>query len=300
MPECPEIVILTQYLNKIKKYNITKFEILGGKYLRKPFNNFEIFENVLEIVDINSKGKLIWFELLNVKTNETIYMTSHLGLTGFWSFNEDKAKIKIHLEKNDKKKELYYEDDRNFGNINVYLTKEEFENKINELSVDVLKDDYDFVTLFKKFSNYKKNSEKNIVNVLMEQKKNKGIVSGIGNYLMAEILYNAKISPFRTIGSLNDNEIKTLEQSIKYIVKLSYYYNDTGYMTNFDKYIKKHHEDIINGKYPDYHSEIKLEKNDKFEFNVYGKKKDLLGNIVEIDKTIQGDRSTYYVSSIQK
>ena len=123
----------------------------------------------------------------------------------------------------------------------------------------------------------------------MDQKK---VCSGIGNYLVAEILYRDEISPHRLSDSLTDEEIKNLKYWIAYVVKLSYVANDIGYMINL-----KNEKDKITRK--NYHPEIKLKKSDQeFRFNVYKKKFDPLGNKVTAEKIIAG-RTTYWVKKVQ-
>ena len=48
------------------------------------------------------------------------------------------------------------------------------------------------------------------------------LFSGIGNYLKAEILYNAKICPFRNVSDIKDEEWKTIYNSIKEVTKGDY------------------------------------------------------------------------------
>lgn len=310
MPEGPEVTILGQLLlSKLKGKIIEKMEILSGKYSRKPMDNHTLLngKNQYLIKNIDNKGKFMWITLENIENNNKIYLASHLGLTGFWGFTEgknDRLKITIKNKKHNKKYYLYFEDDRNFGNIDLYDNKKDLDEKIDEIAMDSLKSEYsleDFVTLYKNFlSKSPKRKEQEIGLVLMKQKEKDGIISGIGNYLMAEILYDAKISPYRQAGSLTDSEIKKLGKSVKYITKLSYYNNETGYMTHFDDFIKVHKEKIDNNTYPEYHSEIKLKKKDKFEFKVYRQKKDPEGNEVLADKKLQKTRSTYWVPQIQK
>lgn len=77
MPEGPEITILAQYLYTILKgMLIENIDILSGKY-SKHNNSLHLSKSTYVIKNINSKGKLIWFVLVDVKTNNTIYMTSH-------------------------------------------------------------------------------------------------------------------------------------------------------------------------------------------------------------------------------
>jgi formamidopyrimidine-DNA glycosylase len=223
---------------------------------------------------------------------------SHLGLTGEWGFhkgNNDRIKITIGNSDNKKKYNLYYNDSRNFGNIYIYDNKKDLTDKSELLAPDALKSNFsdeDFLRMVKKYTEKSSKKVKSIFKVLMDQTAKVGLLSGLGNYLTPEILYRAKISPFREIGSLSNDDIKKLSHSIKYVTKLSYYNNTTGYMTNFGSFIKTHKEKIDDGKYPEYHPEIKL-KEDTFKFNVYRQKKDPLGNEVERDVTINNGRTVY-------
>jgi formamidopyrimidine-DNA glycosylase len=311
MPEGPEVTILGQYLlTKLEGRIIEDFEILGGKYKRTGMKNSELLGNkhLYKIKGIDTKGKLMWITLESLKNHEELYISSHLGLTGFWGFDEganDRIKIKIIDEEHkDKSYYLYYEDDRNFGNINIYINKKDLVSKIDELAIDSLKGNYnciDFASLYKKFlSKSAKRKDQYISLVLMKQGDDEGIISGIGNYLMAEILFRAKISPFRKAGSLSSTDIIDLCESIQYTTKLSYYNNTTGYMTHFDNFIKLHKERIKSGLYPNFHDHIKFKGDEEFKFNVYRQKKDPEGNIVDVDKSIQKTRSTYWVPNIQK
>lgn len=310
MPEGPEVTILGQFLmTKLEGRIIEKMDILSGKYSKNHMDNYKLLNGDQQylVKSIYTKGKLMWMILENTDTKEKIYLVSHLGLTGFWGFTEgknDRLKFTISDKETNKIYYLYFEDDRNFGNIEIYTTKTNLDEKINELAPDSLKENYsvdDFVTFYNNFlSKSSKRKDQEIGLVLMKQKAKEGIVSGIGNYLMAEILYEAKISPYRKAGSLSEPEIKSLGKAIKHLTKLSYYYNKTGYMTHFDDFIKIHKDRIDNGLYPEYHKDIKIKKKEIFEFKVYRQKKDPDGNEVLADKKMQKTRSTYWVPEAQK
>lgn len=304
MPEGPEVTILSQYLlSKLKNKTIIKFEVLSGKYLKKTIANINIFDNeIFTIKDVNSKGKLMWIELDKDK-----YVVSHLGLSGFWSFKKGKSdRIRITFKNNSNGKIHYlcYDDPRNFGNIEILLNKDKLLKKLDLLAMDSLKTNFtetdfnDIIQSYLKKSSIRKTQK--LFLVLMKQNASDGIVSGLGNYLVAEILYRAKLSPYREMGSLTNTEINALSKSIKYVTKLSYYNNTTGYMTNFEDFITVHKKRIDNKKYPEYHPDIKLNSNDKFEFSVYRKKKDNFGNDVISDKDLNKGRTTYWVENIQK
>lgn len=310
MPEGPEVKILSQYLiGKLRGRIISKVEILSGKYTKNEIANIKLFKtpNKYIILNVESHGKLMWFTLESKKESKKIYLVSHLGLTGQWSFyrnDDDRVKITIVNQNDDKTYYLYYNDQRNFGNIYIYDNFNHLKNKTNALAPDVLEvniTENEFIKKIKKYNEGKK-KDRYIFVVLMDQTIKSGLFSGLGNYLTPEILYNAKISPFTKMKSLSDSKIKTLLKSIKYITKLSYYNNTTGYMSNFGEYIANHKKKIDNGKIPDYHPEIKLSDISKlsFKFSVYGKKVDPFGNTVERDKTINKGRSVYWVPSVQK
>lgn len=304
MPEGPEVTILSQYLNtKLKNRIFDSIEILSGKYLRFDLKNANKVNNKkYKIKKIESKGKLMWMELDGHK-----YFMSHLGLAGFWSFKKsknDRIRIKVLNEDNGKIYYLCYQDPRNFGNMEVIDGDEDFNKKINLLAPDALKTEFtddEFIEWVKKYlSRSSSRGKQKIFLVLMKQNKSDGIVSGLGNYLTAEILYNAKISPYREISSLSLSDLKKLSESIKYMTKLSYYDNTTGYMTNFGDFIQVHKERIDKGKYPTYHKDIVLKKGDKFTFKVYQKLIDPQGHKVTADKELNDGRTTYWVEDVQK
>lgn len=306
MPEGPEITILSQYLTTVLTgKQILNISVLAGKY-KKDQTQFNILNNAapLTIINIGSKGKQMFIEL-KTNNNDVVYLMTHLGLTGFWTINPIVAKnYKIDITISDNIK-LMYEDNSNFGNMFV-CNQTEFNKKLDTLALDIVKTNISNCELFNIFKQYltnKKIKKTNVVELLMNQH---AIISGIGNYLMAEILYRAKISPFTNVRDLFDDRILELCESIRYVVKLSYFNNKTGYMTHFDNVFFKdqyidfidYHRDKIGTMYPNYHANVNL-LDDVFKFKIYGCKIDEAGNKIEIDKTIQDGRSTYWCPLIQ-
>ena len=307
MPEGPEITLLSQYLNlKLKNRIISKINIIDGQTFGK-ITNEHLMNNIshYSIDNIESKGKLLWFTLSS--QTKTIFIISHLGLTGEWSFHPNKYnKISISIEnKHDNKTyKLYYSDKLNGGYLIFTTDKVVLNEKINKLAPDLLKTNFDKTTFYNWLYIFMHKTTKRpnmlLGKILMNQNISDSIGSGIGNYLLAEILYHAKLSPCRTLKSLSKQDIFTLSYSIKYIMKLSYFNNKIGYMTNFGDFIDVHREGIINGKFPNYHDDIKLDNSDIFEYKVYQKKKDPYGNDVINDRNINKNRSTWWVKEIQK
>lgn len=169
MPEGPEVTILGQYLlTKLEGRMIEKLEIISGKYLKKGMKNSELFDGTKSYIvkNIESKGKLMWFTLED--NNKEIYISSHLGLSGFWRFTEkqnDRLRFSVKDPSSQKTYKLCFEDDRNFGNIEIYTDKKKLQEKIDDLAPDALKSDYtidDFVEMYKTFlKNQKKEKSEN-------------------------------------------------------------------------------------------------------------------------------------------
>lgn len=136
--------------------------------------------------------------------------------------------------------------------------------------------------------------DKNLYKILMDQD---AIVSGVGNYMVSEILYDAKLNPHRSLTDLTDNEIKALAHSIRKIAKQSYYNNTTGYMDHFKVFMKTHAAKVDTGVFPNYHPDIKAKK--PFEFKVYRQSRDPLGNEVETDEIIK-KKTVHWVKNVQK
>lgn len=275
MPECPEIALTAQLLSKYKNKTIIQINIFNKKY-----NKLEILnDKKYKIKNIDSKGKILYFELEN--QNNVIYLLNQFGLTGYWNLEKEKnTKIEIIFDQDDK---IYFTDNLNFGNITISNNL----NKLDKLGLDYLKEDFTDKEFENKFNTFIiKDTKKKMLlgRMLKNQNSNNGIGSGIGNYLAPEILYYAKLSPLRQLSSLTKKEIHTLSHSIKYIIKLAYYYNNFYFGRNIKKY-NYHHDIILKSK--------------SFRYNVYQQKEDNNNNKVIIDKTIEKGRSFYWCPAVQ-
>jgi DNA-formamidopyrimidine glycosylase len=300
MPEGPEILITSQYLKtKLKKKKIKSIQILGGRYIHQNLKGFDLTKSTPLIVEmIDSKGKFLWMRLTD-KNGKSIYMMNTFGMTGRWSFRENpSSRLKIVVQSNtdpSKKYDLYYVDPRNFGTIEFTSNELLLQKKLDKLAPDVLKtqmNDGDLMGMIRHFISTSR-KDKNLVKVLMDQE---AIVSGIGNYLVAEILYDAKLNPHRNIDDLSVDEMKTLAHSIRKISKIAYYDNNSGYMEHFKIFMKTHSAMIDSGVFPNYHPDIKTNK--KFKFKVYQQEKDPHGNDVENDQIVK-DRTIHWVKAVQ-
>lgn len=281
MPEGIEVKVLCEYLRKhYKDKIIINSKFISGRYIKhelpKGYNNF--INNKYKIINIDNKGKFIYF-ILEDNNNNKWCIFNTLGLTGEWKLEEDKF-TRFYFEFNDNTK-LYFSDMRNFGTFKFLPDLSELNKKLNELGIDPF--DTKLFT-FENFNNkINKYQKKTLPEVLMNQK----IFSGIGNYIKAESLYIAKLSPHRTIKSLNDNDKINLYNAIKYVMYNSYFNKNYYYnmLSNKTREINK--------------KDLGINNIIEYEFKVYNRKEDINGYKVITEET-KDKRTTYWVKEIQK
>lgn len=320
MPEVVEVCLTSLFLNhKLKNKQITKIDILGGRYSRHSLKGLTYFKPKLPVTinKVRSKGKFMWFEMMDQNNND-FYILNRFGLSGEWGFEKkDHSGVMLEIDDDKKKKtyRLYFTDPRNFGTIEITSKKSDLDNELNKLGDDFLQTSFTNNDFYKRIEDNILNSDdtinasranKEIIKVLMDQTLSTGLGSGLGNYLGVEVLYDAGISPHKKLGDIyKDKKLANkLAESIKYVVKLSYVTAEVGYLSHLDnrlkKWVNKLRTKIKNNKKHKYHFHPDSDlKNDKFEFKVYRQKTDPLGNKVKADKIITG-RTTYWVPSIQK
>lgn len=266
MPEGPECRILCDWLQKYVGKEMVALTILSGKYHRKPFNNFEHLEDLLPIplTEINVKGKFFWFET----DDKDVTFWNGLGMTGWWKDEEDKhARLMIEF---DDGSILYYSDQRNFGNFHLSFDRDELEKKLKTIGPDLLTGDVPYDV----FSSRLQKKNWAICKALMDQ----SVLSGVGNYLKAEILYRARLSPFRQISDISDEEMNRLYLSTMAVMTESYSSCgiDGGPLPPGDTYRVAR----------------------KLVLRVYNRSKCSGGHTVQTDKTPDG-RTTHWVPEIQ-
>lgn len=281
MPEGPEVTIIANGLNKLLSGNI----ILGfeyndkSRYSKKHPDGFKDFQsssrnnNIIKVNKIENKGKFIYWTF-----NNGYFLMQTLGLSGGW-YQEEKRSSGCQLfykeHKTGEIKTLYYDDQRRFGTMKYTDDYKVLEKKLSEIGPDLLNDDeFDLADWLNIFHS-KRNQNKILVKVITDQK----IISGIGNYLKAEILYDAKLSPHRIVKTISDKELSTLFTSTKKCINNAYKHGGTSL---------RHYSDIDNVK-GTYGMQLK----------VYRNKKDPHGNIVKAEKIGKDSQTTYWVPNVQ-
>jgi formamidopyrimidine-DNA glycosylase len=262
MPEIAEVAVIVSQLQSIKKQKLTAVTVLGGKYINNPFNISITFPTILH--SVKHLGKTIIFTFDN---NEVIIVG--LGMTGRFSYDEEKhSHIKFSFDK-----PLYFVDSRCFGILSSDMSR------ITSLAPSIINTPHiyqnniiteeDFITRGKILF-----SKRNICTVLMDQRS---LTSGVGNYMLSEALYIARINPW--ISFVSDQNLKLLYKALVKIGNTS---------LNLGGVSVKTYKDVDGNK-----------GSGKNQLSVYMKKYDSFGNSVVQKKGPHG-RTIHYVHELQK
>lgn len=218
MPEGPEVTHLCQILNRaLVGEQVQNIEVVRGRYKThsKP-QNFDIFVSLLPMkcIQVQKKGKVLF---LYFEKNWCI--VSKLGLTGWWYTETNLPKWRkmdpnvVFTLKSDKK--VFFSDLLSYGTLSFYNSKELVDKEIMQLAPDII-DESTTLKVLKNQVRAIRNKKSLIEDAIIDQRL---IVSGIGNYLKSEILYDAKISPYRKLEDLSDDNWICLFRSMKKITK---------------------------------------------------------------------------------
>ncbi len=117
---------------------------------------------------------------------------------------------------NGHKRKIYYRDARNFGTLIFSLSADELDKKLASLGADMLVEDTTEEMFLEAMNKSKQN--RNICKFLMDQSK----LSGVGNYILAEGLYRARIDPFASLEEINIDQRKLLFRELRDVITTSY------------------------------------------------------------------------------
>ncbi len=273
MPEGPEVRRQTTRLQlDCTGAAIVDVSILSGRYTRPDqadTSGLSFFQRKCphHVLSVDCKGKFIHF---NMEDGNCLFNT--LGMSGYWSGKPDiYSRIKFRLHTDDL---IYYNDQRNFGTFK-WTNAEALEKKLKSLGPDPLQD-WIYLSDFKTRLLAK---DRTMAETLMDQ----SVFSGIGNYLKAEILWCAKISPHRKTSELKDAEIEALYRIIPSVMMESYGAGRGSSLATF----RRLHEDF-DLAYPE----------DRM-LAVYRQVSDPLGNEIKSEET-KDKRKTWWVPKVQK
>ena len=222
MPELPEVEIVKQSLRKRVLYKKIKNVFIKNRNLRfKIDNNIEKLLRNKKIINITRKSKYLIIHL--EKEN---YLIIHFGMSGTLHLIRKKGNHSTnlsfyhsmimpqkhnHVEIIFSNFKIVYNDPRKFGFFKLLLSTDKLKNFFINLGAEPLDVKFNENYFKKKIIN----KEKNIKNILLDQK----IISGIGNIYANEILFYSKINPFKKGKNVQENEIKQIIKYSKFVLK---------------------------------------------------------------------------------
>ncbi len=288
MPELPEVEVVKRSLKKkIQNLRIKKVKI-NDSNLRYKIKSEEISKLIgKKIKKIERRSKFLIF-----KIDKKLSMLVHLGMTGkFFFINKNSQKFKTSFyydmkkkdEKHDRvifflqnKQKLIYNDVRKFGFIKFYNPSKYYQNlHFKNLGPEPLSNECNF-NYFKK---YLKGRNRNIKDVLMDQK----CISGLGNIYVNEVLFLSGIKPTRKVSKLNDAELKNILKNIKKVLKNAIRMGGSS-IKNFSS------DDGKKGIFQQH-------------FKVYGKKGERCSNTdcnTKLVRIVISNRATFFCKNCQK
>lgn len=201
----PEIAEVETVRNTLKKHilgkKIKSVEILYSKMIDLNLEEFERILTGSTFQDINRVGKWLLFDIGDY------YLLSHLRMEGKYFLKKSNEPIEKHehiIFHFEDKTDLRYHDIRKFGRMDLVkksemnhcekIQKQGIEPMDEKLSAEYLKEHF-------------KQKKVPIKTLLLDQT----IISGLGNIYANEVLFHAKINPFRLGNTLSLKECERIK-----------------------------------------------------------------------------------------
>lgn len=268
MPEGPEILFFSTFLNN-------KFRLSKITEIKSNTNIWELPEDMEgNILDIYSKGKLLYIKVSSTVENKYYYVHIHLGISGWILFKEPKHYVKYELKlitKTNKEIRILIEDKTRLSKIQIY-NELEHNTIINKLGIDIFTDEF----TLEKFKSITKTKNMILASFLLNQE----IFCGIGNYIKNEVLYLGDLNINIKTKALSDNQINELYNNILFVA----YSSLIEQLRNTDS-----EKNLL----PKYKTNIPVNIEVPYNYRIYGKTITEDGKAVL--KTTVGGRDTYYI-----
>jgi len=271
-PEGPEVRLMGDGIRSVAKgYKLVQVDIRSGKYARTPPKGWDrLIEKLpLRVTEVGTHGKFSWIEFENGYSMWLSY-----GMSGSIKYVEDKHSHIEFRTDNPSREKFYYDDARNFGNVQCCQSPSLLKKKLDDMGYDLLADitmnDDEYLKRCRKYNHV------NVCKFIMDQK----VISGPGNYIKAEALYDCLINPYVSLRNLDDDDLLNLYRSMRNIALRSYRLRGATLYTYSGTSNEK-------GEFQD-------------SLKVYSKAVDPLGNPVLSVSDTPDNRTTHFVPAIQR
>lgn len=268
MPEGAEVKLFGESLaTVVSGKELESVDVLSGRYTKSQVEGLDLLNARLpaKVVGVGVHGKFLYW----IVTND-VFIYNTLGMTGSWSVKETKHSRVVFVMTDGSR--VYFNDQRNFGTLKMVPGRQELVKKLQSLGPDMLSEQ---VSDARFTDSLMKRPDWTLAEALMDQ----SLVCGVGNYVKAESLYRAQLSPHREVKSLGPADFSKLKQCIQIVLQEAYQRGGASIQTYRD----------FDGNEGEYSQ----------RFLVYNQDQDPNGNKVVREKTADG-RTTHWVPAVQK
>jgi len=227
MPEGPEVSLLVQQLNLlVKDKYLRSIKLIDGPYLKSKRKEYQTTKRRIAALNkktesvkfksVNKHGKFIYFVMIH-DDKDIFIIGNTLGMTGEWYLSTDlepdqkkypKLELEISNSQTSDKRLITFSDPRNMGKLWIE-SQSWLAAKLKDLGPDILSDDFT-LDVFNNLS-----STKPLYMAIVDQ----SFISGVGNYLRAEIIGESGLDPFMPWNNMSKAQKEKLYNIIITITK---------------------------------------------------------------------------------
>jgi len=220
MPEGCELAVSRDYLNGIAKGKVLRnlSPQPGGRWRNSPPPGWEGFIREVEVrgyptlEEVCTKGKFMWWRFSFPDGGLTYYLYNSFGMSGGWYPNPSKhTGFSVEWEGGG----VHFTDPRHFGTLKFTSDSREHSTKLASLGPCILGGELTR-EIFK--SRMVRKPSRTLSETFLDQR----VISGVGNYLRAEIAYASRVSPWREVGRITGDEWDSLHENTLKIAGDSY------------------------------------------------------------------------------
>ncbi len=211
MPEGAEVRLIGEALARnVSGKTLVAVRPLSGRYLKKEPEGLGLLRARLptKVVGVGVHGKFLYW----ISEND-VFVYNTLGMTGHWTRGQEKHS-RVQFEFSDGTS-VFFTDTRNFGTLKFVPGRQALVEKLRSLGPDMLSERVSDDLFSERLD---RRPDWTLGKVLMDQ----SIVSGVGNYVRAEALYRARLSPHRKVKSVGPSERAALRSAIQEVLTTAY------------------------------------------------------------------------------
>ncbi|EOD35591.1 putative formamidopyrimidine-DNA glycosylase [Emiliania huxleyi CCMP1516] len=239
MPEGPECLVHAESLHRrFAGRTLSRAAILSGRYAGNssmpgrgapPAGWAELRGSLPAVVGaVRAKGKFIWWELSPLSgALPELTLWSTLGMSGAWSTGRNThSRVCLELAAEPAAVAptlLFYNDQRNFGVLTVCTEHAALRAKLETLGPSWLDEGGGitrdgFMEIVRRQCSSRRRAAVPVAKFLMDQSK----TAGIGNYVLSEVLYKARVYPWAACADLVDSDWAEVHAAASQTLRASY------------------------------------------------------------------------------